>query len=54
VGAAAAAVTTDGLQWNLRAQELTFGGLISTSNRAVADLVTVETSHPLLFSMEIP
>ena len=54
VGAPAAAVTTTGLQWDLDGHRMAFGGLISTSNRAVAEVVTVQTSEPLLFSVAIP
>ncbi|XP_037091687.1 thiamin pyrophosphokinase 1-like [Pollicipes pollicipes] len=54
VGGPATDVSTSGLQWNLAGDDMRFGQLISTSNRPVADTVTVTTSHPLLFSMEIP
>ncbi|XP_043224152.1 thiamin pyrophosphokinase 1-like isoform X2 [Amphibalanus amphitrite] len=54
VGAPAAAVTTSGLQWDLAGQPMAFGQLISTSNRPVSELVTVDTSEPLLFSVALP
>lgn len=54
IGAPAATVTTSGLQWDLDGHRMAFGGLISTSNRPVAELVTVATSDPLLFSVAVP
>ncbi|TYZ60286.1 hypothetical protein PybrP1_009033 [[Pythium] brassicae (nom. inval.)] len=52
---ACAATTTAGLQWDLRGQEMRFGGLISSSNH-VADghaVVHVENSHPLVWTTEL-
>ena len=47
-------VVTTGLRWNLDGSvPLEFGGLVSSSNRVVDDLVTVETSSPMLFTAEI-
>jgi thiamine pyrophosphokinase len=47
-------VITTGLQWNLNGDvPLEFGGLVSSSNRIVNDLVTIETSSPMLFTTEI-
>ena len=47
-------VKTTGLQWNLNGDvPLEFGGLVSSSNRIVNDLVTIETSSPMLFTTEI-
>lgn len=54
VGERAERVTTTGLRWNLSGDGMQFGALVSTSNELVADVVTVQTSHPLLFSMDIP
>jgi thiamine pyrophosphokinase len=47
-------VVTTGLQWNLDGDvPLEFGGLVSSSNRVVNRVVTVESSSPLLFTAEI-
>ena len=47
-------VITTGLQWNLNGDvPLEFGGLVSSSNRLINDLVTIETSSPILFTTEI-
>uniref|UniRef100_A0A914BX22 Thiamine diphosphokinase n=1 Tax=Acrobeloides nanus TaxID=290746 RepID=A0A914BX22_9BILA len=46
-------VTIDGFQWNLENFELKYGGLISTSNRIVSNKLKIETSSPLIFTMEL-
>ena len=51
LGGPCASVTTRGLRWNLDAQPLAFGGLVSTSNLLVGDAVEVETSDPLVFTV---
>jgi thiamine pyrophosphokinase len=43
-------VTTSGLRWNLQAQRMAMGELISTSNRLEAPEVAVRTSHALLWT----
>lgn len=47
-------IITDGLKWNLNSA-LSFGesGLISTSNQVLHDSITLETSHPVLFTIEL-
>ena len=47
-------VTTTGLKWDLEGDTpIEFGGLVSSSNRVVDDVVTVETSSPMLFTTEM-
>lgn len=47
-------VRTTGLKWNLDGSvALEFGGMVSTSNRAMNELITVQASHPLVFTAEI-
>ena len=46
-------VTTRGLQWNLQNQSLAFGGLVSSSNHLIQSTIEIETSHPLIFTIEI-
>ena len=56
LGCACDHITTTGLKWNLKDDSMTFGGLVSTSNRIVSDKVVVDlsaSSQPLLFTAEI-
>ena len=46
-------VTTSGLKWNLDGDTSEFGGLVSTSNRVMDEVVTVESSKPMIFTAEI-
>lgn len=50
LGAPCASVRTTGLRWDLRGEPLAFGGMVSTSNEALADRVTVSASGPLLWT----
>ncbi|KAG7363084.1 thiamine pyrophosphokinase [Nitzschia inconspicua] len=47
-------ITTTGLKWDLDGTTaMEFGGLVSTSNRVMNDVVTVTTSHPVIFTAEL-
>jgi thiamine pyrophosphokinase len=45
-------ITTQGLEWNLTNAETKFGGLVSTSNHTIDDVVNVETTEPVVFTIE--
>lgn len=48
------AVVTSGLKWNLNGEvPLEFGGLVSSSNRVMDAVVTVQTSSPMIFTTEM-
>lgn len=54
IGCRCDSATTTGLKWNLDGDcPLEFGGLVSTSNRIVEDVVTVKSSQPLVFTTEM-
>ena len=47
-------VRTSGLKWNLDGDTpIEFGGLVSSSNRVVDEVVTVESTSPMLFTAEM-
>ncbi|KAG5439717.1 hypothetical protein PCK2_000757, partial [Pneumocystis canis] len=46
-------VTTDGMKWDMKNQIMEYGGLISTSNIALKDIITVETDERVLFTIEV-
>ena len=46
-------IQTSGLKWNLcERQTLAFGSLVSTSNRIIQDIVTIENHKPLVWTMK--
>ena len=45
-------ITTEGFEWNLTNTETKFGGMVSTSNHTVADVVKVDTTEPVVFTVE--
>lgn len=47
-----ATITTEGLEWDVKEWETEMGGMVSTSNHVVADTVTIETDHYVLFTIE--
>ena len=46
-------ITTNGLVWDVTDWETTFGGKVSTSNVLKEGVVTVFTTEPVLFTVEI-
>jgi thiamine pyrophosphokinase len=46
-------LSTTGFKWNLEGAESAFGGLVSTSNCIIDEVVGVEASHPLVFTAEV-
>lgn len=46
-------ISTKGLEWNVRDWRTEFGGQISTSNHVKADIVEVEASNRVLFTIEL-
>jgi thiamine pyrophosphokinase len=45
-------ISTQGLEWNLTNAETKFGGMVSTSNHTVADVVNIGTVEPVVFTIE--
>lgn len=50
---APASITTQGFEWDVQDWHTEIGGQISTSNHIRADVVSVETSVPVLFTVEL-
>jgi len=48
-----ATLTTSGLKWNLKGDEMRFGGLVSTSNGFLESKVRIETNNDILFTMDL-
>ncbi|KAL4947270.1 thiamine pyrophosphokinase [Aspergillus filifer] len=48
-----ASITTTGFQWDVSDWETQIGGQISTSNHIRADVVTVKSKVPVLFTVEL-
>lgn len=46
-------ITTSGFEWDVRAWSTKIGGQLSTSNHIRENVVTVETSIPVLFTVEL-
>ncbi|OAY49532.1 thiamine pyrophosphokinase 1 isoform X2 [Manihot esculenta] len=53
IGMPSGSTTTTGLQWDLTNAEMTFGGLVSTSNIVRGERVTVQSSSDLLWTISI-
>jgi thiamine pyrophosphokinase len=54
MGSKCESVKTTGLKWNLDGDvALEFGGLVSTSNHVMEPIVTIEVSHPIVFTTEV-
>lgn len=50
---APASITTQGFEWDVEDWHTEIGGQLSTSNHIRADVVSVETSVPVLFTVEL-
>lgn len=50
---APASITTTGFEWDVENWHTEIGGQLSTSNHIRADLVSVETNVPVLFTVEL-
>ncbi|KAJ1974877.1 cAMP-dependent protein kinase subunit [Dimargaris cristalligena] len=53
LGVSSATVTTTGLRWNLDNTETSFNGLLSTSNIPDAPEIVVDTSEPVIWTIEL-
>lgn len=54
MGSKCESIKTTGLKWDLNGDiPLEFGGLVSTSNRLMEEVITVQTSHPIVFTAEV-
>ncbi|KAF8015095.1 hypothetical protein BT93_H0786 [Corymbia citriodora subsp. variegata] len=53
IGIPSKSTTTTGLQWDLADTEMKFGGLLSTSNIAREEIVTVRSDSDLLWTISI-
>ncbi|OWM77981.1 thiamine pyrophosphokinase 1-like isoform X1 [Punica granatum] len=53
IGMPSRSTTTTGLQWDLSDTEMKFGGLVSTSNIAKGETVTVHSDSDLLWTISI-
>ncbi|KAH7307655.1 hypothetical protein KP509_22G071100 [Ceratopteris richardii] len=53
LGEPSSCTTTTGLKWNLTNSSMKFGGLISTSNRPVADHITVQSDTDLIWTVTL-
>lgn len=47
-----ARISTTGLEWDVREWETQMGGMVSTSNHVKKDEIVVETTAPILFTIE--
>ncbi|KAK1560898.1 hypothetical protein Q3G72_032045 [Acer saccharum] len=53
IGMPSGSTSTTGLQWDLNDTEMSFGGLLSTSNIVKADKITVRSDSDLLWTISI-
>jgi thiamine pyrophosphokinase len=54
LGCRCESIVTAGLKWDLDGTTpMEFGGLVSSSNRIMKPVVTVFTSHPIVFTAEL-
>mmetsp|Transcript_26627 Transcript_26627/g.51921 ORF Transcript_26627/g.51921 Transcript_26627/m.51921 type:complete len:306 (+) Transcript_26627:246-1163(+) len=53
IGSAVRNVETSGLEWEVKGKEMSFSGLVSTSNQFVSSPVSVRTTDPILWVAEV-